>query len=71
MEVEIYDKLDRGNLKLHATGGTRVGKAGGRLAIGGDRVPRGARGVPADMRPRNLKNAVVKGDAIYQRVKGN
>lgn len=66
LTVEIYDKLGRANLKLHAEGGTRVGH-GGNIAIGSRNVTRGSRGVPKSQRPRALKNAFKKGDVILQR----
>jgi hypothetical protein len=66
--VTIYDKLDRGHLGLHDHGGLKMTK--GRLAIptAAIKAKRGAGGVPKGLRPTNLPNAFVKGDAIYQRV---
>lgn len=62
----IFDRFGRAHLKLHATGGIK--KARGRLAIPADRVKaaRGAKGVPARLRPGNLKGAIRKGNSIYQ-----
>jgi hypothetical protein len=69
LTVEIYDKLGRGHLKLHAEGGERR-PLGARLAIPGENVAfaRTAGGVPARLKPRVLTNAVIKGDVLYQRV---
>lgn len=68
LSVEIYDRLDRGHLQMQAKGGVRVGK-GGKLAIPGSRIPRGARGVPQRLRPRNLANSFRKGDVLYAKDK--
>src|SRR5262249_27682944 len=46
IQSEIYDKLDRGNLLLHATGGTRRPKGGGTMAVPVSDVPRTSHGVP-------------------------
>jgi len=69
LTAELYDKLDRGSLLLHAKGGTKSAK-GGNLAIGGSNVKRTSRGVSAGQRPRGLKNSFKKGDVIYQRQMG-
>lgn len=57
LSVEIYDRLDRGNLKLQALGGVRAPKGGGNLAIPASTITRTSRGVPTRLRPKNLKNA--------------
>ena len=62
---EIYDRLGRAHLSLHAKGGTRVGS--GMLAVPTSKVPRTARGVAQRLRPRNLANSVRIKDAIYTR----
>lgn len=64
LTVAVVDKLGRGHLNLHAHGGVKQSK--GRLAIPTARVVRGASGVRASQKPRNLKRAVVKGNLIYQ-----
>ena len=66
LATEIYDRLNRGNLMMHAKGGTRVGR-GGSIAVPVSGVPRGSRGVPERLRPRNLQNSVRIKDAIYTR----
>ena len=69
LAVEIYDKLDRGNLQMQAKGGTRTPHGGSSLAVPLSNVPRGARGVPKRLRPKNLPTAVRKGDALYAKDK--
>ena len=58
LAVEIYDKLQRGNLVMQAKGGVRKPKGGGNLAVPVSAVQRTQRGVPQRLRPKNLKNAV-------------
>jgi hypothetical protein len=68
LSVEIYDKLDRGNLQLQAKGGTRSPLGGSNLAIPLSSIPKSGRGVPARLRPKNLgTRAFRKGDALYTR----
>ena len=67
LSVEIYDRLNRGNLMLHAQGGTRKPVRGPNLAVPASDVPRGPRGVPERMRPKNLKDAFKIKDALYTR----
>jgi len=63
--VEIYDKLDRGNLQMQAKGGTRQAR-GNAMAIPASNVPRGSHGVPGRLRPKVLgARAFRKGDALY------
>ncbi len=64
----VFDRLGRGNLKLHAKGGTK--QARGRLAIPSTAVKgqRTAKGVPRRLRPASAPNTFRKGDAIFQRV---
>jgi hypothetical protein len=50
LTVSIYDKLDHGNLALHATGGTRTAR-GGRLAIPQGMIRRTSRGVSKSQTP--------------------
>jgi hypothetical protein len=69
LEVEIYDKLDRGNLQMQAKGGTRTPHGGSSLAVPASNVTRTARGVPARLRPKNMPTAVRKGDVLYARDK--
>jgi len=69
LDVEIYDKLDRGHLRLHAIGGQRTPHGGSNLAVpSSERITRTSMGVPKAQRPRVLKNAFVKGDVVYQRI---
>lgn len=67
LRVSIYDKLDHGNLKQHAEGGSRIPR-GGRLAIPSVNVRRGSSGPVQSQRPRNLRRSVVKGNRIFQAV---
>jgi hypothetical protein len=69
LAVEIYDKLDRGNLQMQATGGTRSPHGGANLAVPASSVPKTSKGVPASLRPRNMPTAVRKGDVLYARDK--
>src|SRR5262245_1638828 len=71
LSVEIYDRLNRGNLVLHARGGARTPVGGGTLAVPAEDIAaqRGAQGVPKRLRPRNLKTAVKKNDVLYTRDK--
>jgi hypothetical protein len=69
LSVEIYDKLGRGNLKLHALGGTRTAK-GTNIAIPVSSMQKTSHGVPTRMRPRNLANSFKKDGMIYQKTKG-
>ena len=63
--------LDRGNLLLHTIGGERYPHGGSNLAVpSSQQITRSSQGVPKSMRPRVLKNAFVKGDVVYQRIKG-
>jgi len=75
LRVSARDRFDRGNLQLHATGGTRRARSG-RIAIPSryTKATRGARGVRKALRPRAVVNTP-KGfidrdgprDVIYQR----
>lgn len=64
----VFDRFDRGNLKLHARGGTK--QARGRLALPDTKIKgaRGAKGLPKRLRPSGLARSFRKGDVIYQRV---
>jgi hypothetical protein len=64
----VFDRFDRGNLRLHDRGGTK--QARGRLAIPDAKIKgaRGAKGLPKRLRPAGLARSFRKGDAIYQRV---
>jgi hypothetical protein len=57
LSVEIYDKLDRGNLQKQALGGTRSPRGGSNLAVPASTIRRTSRGVPSRLRPKNLTNA--------------
>lgn len=67
LAVEIYDKLDRGNLQMQAKGGARTPRGGSNLAVPASSVPRTSRGVPAQLRPKAMPNAFRKGDVLYTR----
>jgi hypothetical protein len=71
LSVEIYDKLDRGNLQMQAKGGTRAPMGGSNLAVPASDVPKTSRGVPSRLRPKNMPTAVRKGDVLYARDKKN
>jgi len=67
--VEIYDRLNRGNLQMQALGGTRTPRGGANLAVPSSKIGRTSRGVPARLRPKSLPNAIRKGDVLYTRDK--
>ena len=67
LAVEIYDKLDRGNLQMQAKGGLRVPRTGSNLAIPASDIKRGAQGVPKRLRPANLKTAFRKNGLFFTR----
>jgi hypothetical protein len=67
LAVEIYDKLDRGNLLTHAKGGLKTPHRGSNLAIPASDVPRGPHGVPKRMKPANLANSFRKAGKLYTR----
>jgi hypothetical protein len=69
LAVELYDKLQRGNLVMQSKGGTRTPQGGSNLAVPASSVPKGARGVPARLRPKNMPAAFRKGDVLYARDK--
>jgi hypothetical protein len=69
LSVEIYDRLNRGNLLMHATGGTRTPLGGGSLAVPSSKIPKGARGVPKRLRPKNLKNSFKRNGMLFTRDK--
>jgi len=75
LRASARDRFDRGNLQLHATGGTRRARSGS-MAIPSryTKATRGARGVRKNLRPRAVvdtpKGFIDRGgprDAIYQR----
>jgi hypothetical protein len=66
LAVEIYDKLNRGNLQMQAKGGQRVAR-GNNMAIPSSNITRGASGVPSRFKPKNMPTAVRKGDVLYGR----
>jgi hypothetical protein len=67
LEVSIYDKLERGHLLLHAKGGTRQPQMGRRhLAVPSRNIRKGAHGAPKAQKPRNLRDAVVFNNIIFQ-----
>ncbi len=57
LPVSARDRLDRGNLQLHATGGTKRARSG-RIAIPSrfNKATRGTRGVRKALRPRAVVN---------------
>jgi hypothetical protein len=69
LAVELYDKLQRGNLVMQSKGGTRTPQGGSNLAVPASSVPKGARGVPSRLRPKNMPTAFRKGDVLYARDK--
>lgn len=66
LAVEIYDKLNRGNLQMQAKGGQRVAR-GNNMAIPSSNITRGASGVPSRFKPKNMPTAVRRGDVLYGR----
>jgi len=67
LSVEIYDRLNRGNLKMQAKGGVRTPRGGGNLAVPASSVQKGARGVPSRLRPKNLKNSFKAKGMLFAR----
>lgn len=53
--AELYDHLDRANLRLHATGGTKKPR-GSSIAVPSDimKAKRRAKGIPKGQRPRQI-----------------
>lgn len=70
LSVEIYDRLNRGNLVMQEKGCVRQAKGGSMAIPITGVIKRGARGVPQSQRPKNLKGAFRKGDVILQRMGG-
>lgn len=66
LSIEINDERAGGRtlLKGLADGGQHTGQ--GRLAVPVANQRRGARGIVPSQRPRNLKHAFRKGDAVYE-----
>ena len=71
LAVEIYDKLDRGNLQMQAKGGQRSPRGGSNLAVPASSIRKTSRGVPGNLRPRNLppSSTFKKGDVLYSKDK--
>lgn len=67
LAVEIYDRLDRGNLQKQAKGGTRTPRGGSNLAIPASTVTRTQRGVPRALKPANLKNSFKAKNMLFVR----
>jgi hypothetical protein len=68
LSVEIYDKLDRGHLQMQAKGGTRTPKGRGHLAVPVSTIKRTSRGVPSNLRPKNLATKAFRiRDMLYTR----
>jgi hypothetical protein len=69
LSTEIFDKLERGHLYEQARGGVRVPHGRAHVAVPVSAIPRTARGVPRNLRPRQLANSVRIKDALYTRDK--
>lgn len=69
LAVEIYDKLDRGNLQKQAKGGARRPRGGANLAIPSSMVHRTSRGVPKNLKPANLQNSFKRKGMLFVRDK--
>lgn len=71
LAVEIYDKLDRGNLQMQAKGGQRAPRGGSNLAVPASSIPKSSRGVPGNLRPKNLQPDLTfkKGDVLFSKNK--
>jgi hypothetical protein len=59
LATEIYDKFaasgrDAGHLMMQAKGGVRTPKGRGHMTVPSSNIRKGARGVPANLRPRQL-----------------
>jgi hypothetical protein len=67
LSVEIYDKLDRGNLQMQAKGGLRKPRSSGTLAIPASDINRTGSGVPKRLRPANLANSFRMKGKLYTR----
>jgi hypothetical protein len=67
LAVEIYDRLDRGNLQKQAKGGTRTPRGGSNLAIPASTVTRTQRGVPRALKPANLRNSFKAKNMLFVR----
>ena len=67
LSATLYDKLGRASLALHEDGGTKRPKTTA-LAIPSKDIQarRGAKGVPKNLRPRQLAKSFRRGDVIYQ-----
>ena len=70
LAVEIYDKLDRGHLKMQGEGGVRMPHGGSSLAVPVSEIAaaRTGRGVPARLKPKNIKAFKLR-DGLYVRDK--
>jgi hypothetical protein len=71
LAVEIFDKLDRGNLQMQAKGGVRAPRGGSSLAVPSSGIPKSSRGVPASLRPKAIPPDIAfrKGDVLYAKNK--
>lgn len=72
LAVEIYDKLNRGNLQAHAKGGQRVPRGGSNLAVpSSNNVSRTASGVPKNLLPKNIPPSQLfkRQDVLYAKSK--
>lgn len=70
LRTEIYDKLDRGHLRMQAEGGVRKPRGRAHMAVPVSSVPRTARGIPKQVKAaldKSGKRGVRRGDAIFQR----
>jgi hypothetical protein len=74
LETEIYDRLQRGHLMMHAKGGQRVPQGRAHMAVPVSSVQRTGRGVPQNLRPKAMGTKLfpLKGgspDRLYTRDK--
>lgn len=63
LQAEIRDTLHRGNLQLHAKGGTKIGRGNLAIPINATRTTSGA--VRADQRPTRLRRSFRKDNKIF------
>jgi hypothetical protein len=69
LAVEIYDRLDHGQLQRQAKGGTRTPHKGANIAIPASSVPRTSRGVAKNFKPANLQNSFKRKGMLFVRDK--
>jgi hypothetical protein len=71
LAVEIFDKLDRGNLQMQAKGGSRSPRGGSNIAVPASTIPKTSRGVPTALLPKTLPpdQSFKRGDVLYSKNK--